>query len=394
MRFRTVVLVALLHVSACAFDGSNQVASSDSGFGSEPDAPTSGGDGGANQSDAGELGCQNFASLFNACAIEPTSGDLALTLSGTYTFNTDNGVLEDPAGDPVETQSAEVSALNGTIRVLMTNSFVLGRDSALRAEGDLPFAIGAFETLSIEGLLDVGRGGAGARSNCEEGNGSAGGDLRGGGAFQGAGGNGGLGNGDGNTQGERGIGGTADNALPASPLGGCPGGDGGEGEDDGGSGGDGGGAIYLSSGTQVVISGGIQAAGDGAQGGRESGGGFADAGGGGGGSGGYIFIEAPTVVISGAIAANGGGGGEGSGDGDQGNDGQPGSLNAIAASGGADGSPTGSDGGAGSFGAVLAGLSVDVAENGGAGGGGGGAGFIIIAADNAMLAGSISPPAL
>jgi len=394
MRARAVVVVAFLGASACAFDGSNQLASSDSGTNPDGDQDA------AEDTPDGDPGCQNFASLFNACAIDPTSGELALTETGTYTFDTDNGVLMDPSGTPIDTQSAIVSALNGSIRVLMTDSFVLGTASALRADGEYPIAIGAFGTLSIEGVLDVGRGGAGARSDCQASSGSSGGDLNGGagggggGGFQGAGGTGGLGNGDGANQGARGPGGLAASAVPTSPLGGCPGGGGGDGEDDGGDGGVGGGAIYLSSGTQVVVSGGLQAGGSGARGGRENGGGFADAGGGGGGSGGYIFLEAPTVLVSGAVAANGGGGGEGSGDGDPGTDGQPGSLNAIPALGGAGSSPTGSDGGSGSAGSVLDGTSVNKPENGGAGGGGGGAGFVLVEASNSMLSGSISPPAI
>ncbi len=391
MRCRTVVLVAVLSASACAFDGSNQVASSDSE--DNPNLP----DADVNSPDV-NLECQNFASLFNACAIDPTSGDLELTKQGVYDFDTDDGLLTDPSGTSVQVRSVVVSAPNGSMRVIMTDSFLLGSSSVLRAEGELPIAIGAFNTLSVQGMLDVGRGGAGARSDCPASNGSRGEDRffgaggGGGGGFQGAGGNGGDGNDDGFDQGDLGPGGEATTAAPVSPLGGCPGGDGGDGEDDGGNGGVGGGAVYLSSGTEVEIRGGVQAGGSGARGGQDNGMGFADAGGGGGGSGGYIFLEAPIVSVSGAVAANGGGGGEGSGGGDQGSDGQPGSLNAIPANGGSGGSSSGSNGGSGSAGASLDGASAGN-SNGGGGGGGGGAGFVFIEAQSIEGSGSISPPA-
>ncbi len=383
--------------AACSFDGSNVAVANDSAVSEEVDATLTGSDATDERPDA-QLGCQNFASLFDACAQGADSGDLALTEPGTYVFNTDSGVLVNPDGEAIPHESIVVAGAEEEVRVLLAESFTLGTASALRGVGALPLGIASHQTLSIEGVIDVGRGGAGARNECGDSSGSDGENQiggaggGGGGGFQGSGGSGGEGNADGTT----GVAGAGGDALgqPLSPRGGCPGGEGGRGEDPEGAPGVAGGAVYLTSGVQIVISGGVQAGGGGGQGGRETGLGPADSGGGGGGSGGYIMLEAPTVTISGAVAANGGGGGEGSGDGDQGNDGGAGTLNAIPAAGGGGGSPTGAQGAAGSAGADLVGPSVTESENGGGGGGGGGAGFIIVDTANASLSGIISPPAL
>lgn len=74
-------------------------------------------------------------------------------------------------------------------------------------------------------------------------------------------------------------------------------------------GGGGGGAIQLTAGLRVRISGVISAGGAGGGGG--AGGTGACAGGAGGGSGGGVLVEAPSVEVTGTIAANGGGGGGG-----------------------------------------------------------------------------------
>jgi len=382
MRRLDVLILAALCGGGCSFDESNQVAASD-----EPtvgtDARPGIDDAGADGSDA-DLGCQNFASHFDACSVNPTSGSIALNLPGTYLYNTDDATLTDPQGTLVGHQSMNVAALQGDIHVVVADAFLLGGESTLRAIGALPLAIGAFGDVRVAGVIDVGRGGAGARDDCQASNGGDGGNENGGGGggggggYQGAGGVGGEGNGDGINQGSPGSAGVAA-SIPASPLGGCPGGDGGDGEDSGGRGGVGGGAIYLASATQIVIAGGIDAGGDGADGGDETGLGFADAGGGGGGSGGYVFLEAPSVTVSGVVAANGGGGGEGSGGASAGANGEAAALSTIPARGGAGSSGSGSDGGAGSASATLNGTDIVDSRNGGAGGGGGGAGFILIA---------------
>ncbi len=396
----STVLVAMLLVSACAFDGSNSSTANDPG--NTVDAS----DGDPSNTDAmsasqdAQPGCQNYATHFDACAIDPENDDeLNLNDPGQYTYNTDTGTLLDPSNNEVTHKNMLISASQGSIRVVVTNTFSLARDAVLRAEGSVPLAIGAFSTLAIGGVIDVSRGGAGARDLCGTSNGSNGGDEDGGGggggggAFRGQGGDGGLGNGDGGNQGTVGPGGMAAN-IPTSPLGGCPGGAGGRGEDQGGNRGMGGGAITLAAGTQITISGGIQAGGAGGQGGREGGAGFADAGGGGGGSGGYIFLEAPALKISGIVAANGGSGGEGSGNGSQGNNGNSGVFGNVPAIGGTGGSPTGSDGANGSAADTLAGGTVMVSEDGGAGGGGGGAGFILFTSADRDISGAISPASM
>lgn len=401
MKRLSILWGAILVASACTFDGSNQGSLSNDGGVSvdarDNDASTSL-DAGVVGID-GPLGCQNFATHFNACLIAEDSDDLILGDTGEYTYNTTDGILEDPSGSKIEHLSTLVSAAEGDIRVLVTGSFLLGGSARLRAEGRYPLAIGAYGELVVEGTIDVSQGGAGARDQCGTSNGADGGDENagagggGGGGFQGAGGNGGMGNEDGNAnnQGAIGLGGVAA-GQPASPLGGCPGGDGGDGEDDGGNGGLGGGAIYLASGTQLLISGIVNAAGSGGEGGDERGGGFADAGGAGGGSGGHILLEAPALSIAGILAANGGGGGEGSGNGEQGNNGVEGGASSVAAFGGFGGSSTGSDGASGSVANQLNGGIVSVSEAGGAGGGGGGAGFIQVIGSNPSQSGIVSPP--
>ncbi len=396
----STILVAMLLVSACAFDGSNTSVAADPGNTVDAsDGDPSNTDAIAASPDA-ESGCQNFATHFDACAIDPENDDeLNLNDVGEYTYDTATGILLDPARNDVPHTSALVLAAQGDIRVVITTTFSVGRDAVLRAVGSIPLAIGAFDSLTIGGVIDVSRGGAGARGLCGTSNGSNGGNENGGGggggggAFRGQGGDGGLGNGDGGNQGAVGPGGMATN-IPTSPLGGCPGGDGGRGEDPGGNRGVGGGAITLAAGTQITISGGIQAGGAGGQGGREGGMGFGDAGGGGGGSGGYIFVEAPALKISGIVAANGGSGGEGSGNRQQGRNGNGGVFGNVPAIGGTGGSSTGSDGANGSAADTLAGGTVMVSEDGGAGGGGGGAGFILFTSADRDISGAISPASM
>ncbi|MBI4821730.1 MAG: hypothetical protein HY791_36050 [Deltaproteobacteria bacterium] len=98
-------------------------------------------------------------------------------------------------------------------------------------------------------------------------------------------------------------------------------------------GGGGGGAVQISAGQEVRISGSINASGGGGGWGRS---GDSCNGGGGGGSGGGILLEAPRVELSGAtkIVANGGGGGSGGGTDNSGNSGSDGLLGSDPASGG------------------------------------------------------------
>ncbi len=131
-----------------------------------------------------------------------------------------------------------------------------------------------------------------------------------------------------------------------------------------------GGAIQISAGGSIIVSGSgvVDASGGG---GRRA---FNDAGGGGGGSGGAILLEAPVVTISGSIGANGGGGGQGGVTGDYGANGATGDAIIWPAS-GALGSSFAGGGGAGSNDVGVAGDGTDAQH---AGGGGGGAGRIRI----------------
>ncbi len=402
VQYRYLVIALSLHAAGCTFNGSTEAggASGDAGDNRVPNGDGGsdpGGDGGDNTPDATAI-CQSFSSYMDTCAITMTSGGLDLSMTGEYKYDTMIGTLEDPNGLEIKHESGVYMASEGEIRIVLVDSFLLGPDSSLRAEGPMPFGIASFGDVQIQGFIDVGSDGAGARGKCETSSGSNGGDNNGGagggggGGFQGPGGAGGEGDGDGASQGAAGAGGLA-STVPLSPIGGCRGGRGGDGEDPGGKAGRAGGAVYLASATLISISGGIQAGGQGGEGGDESGGGFADAGGGGGGSGGYILLEAPSVNSSGVLAANGGAGGEGSGDGDGGNDGQDGQASDLPAAGGTGGSPTGSDGAVGSAAATVAGGSVLVSEAGGAGGGGGGTGFIFVLPSQS-LGGITSPPAL
>jgi hypothetical protein len=252
-------------------------------------------------------------------------------------------------------------------------------DETLRASGTRPLVLLATDTITANAMIDVGshRGatpefGAGADpATCDAGTapttgtytsgGGAGGSFLG---LGGAGGAGGLG-------GAGGMPGAAASTV-TELRGGCPGQDGDSVSSDKSIGGHGGGAVFLIAGNQILVSGGINAAGEGGGGGVNCN--VPSSGGGGGGAGGMIGFDAPTVVGSGLILANGGGGGGGC-------------DHSVAGKAGAD--PTavtaaigGSGGGVGGNGS--AGTSAGPGAAGGkgscnmcsAGGGGGGAGLI------------------
>ena len=332
-------------------------------------APDSGGDG----------ACTSFSSLLDTCTL-PAGGPVVL--SGNATLDTGTGALSPPVSTQVTT--VEVVTTGGqTVRVLVASDFSVNPTATLRALGPEPLVIVATANVQLDGALDVGAGGAGARATCitagQVGQDEAGGAGGGGGAgFGAAGGAGGQGNSDG-SHGLGGMGGAA-SAVPMDLVGGCPGGKGGTGTDPGGAGGLGGGAVYLVARGQIVegVSGEILAGGGGGDGGHVVGIDIGDAGGGGGGSGGLIELEAPTVQCRGVLAANGGGGGEGSGSATTGNAGQAGLASTMQASGGSGGSATGSDGARGGARQQPGGGAVTTIDQGGGGGGGGGVGFVIV----------------
>jgi hypothetical protein len=234
----------------------------------------------------------------------------------------------------------------------------------VRVSGLRPLVLAAVRSISIGGAVDVSSSGTNdgpnaSWSGCDvtaiDGSGSGGGA---GGSFHGAGGTGG---------------GTAA-GVPAPGIadgfhGGCR----------GGAavfpGGAGGGAVYLVAGTDIHVTGVVNADGAPGLGGLQ---GAMPSGGDGGGAGGYIGLDAPMITVDqlAAIVANGGGGGGGAGN----SKGEAGGLafagNGYFSSGGLGGGigPVGGDGGDGASGSFGGGPGLP--NTGGGGGGGGSAGYI------------------
>lgn len=210
--------------------------------------------------------------------------------------------------------------------------------------------------------------------------------------------------GAGGTHGTLGGGGTQPVGTPELvPLvGGAPGQDA-----CGARGGTGGGALQITAGKAISVTGTISAGGGGGRGGGSGG---LCLGGAGGGAGGALLFEAPTVNLTGTIAANGGGGGGGGSNGyASGGSGARGGLAGGAAGGAGEsnhgcalnGYTVGGDGGTGSrtAGGGL-GEASDVISGClggtiylGAGGGGGGGGRIRVNAAHGCNCGGVFSPA-
>ncbi len=340
--------------------------------------------------------CMSFSSQVDTCMLTQVSD--TLTIAGDYTYDTNHGAFTSGA-PPLSVTHMQMNGQAGPMDVILVTDLRMMPNARLRAVGDLPLAILAWNTITIDenAIIDVSSGGAGARTTCPGGaldgkpdGGGAGGG--GGGGFAAAGGSGGNGDKDGPPATPGGPGGAAATPPPLGPLGGCPGARGGDGDDTGGSGGAGGGAIYLVAAIRMDFGAGsgINAGGAGGRGGAKTGLNNGDAGGGGGGSGGIIMLEAPILRAAGTFAANGGAGGEGSGGGGEGDDGAPGALSTAAAVGGNGSSDSGTDGGAGGAQVSTAGGSVTAFDDGGGGGGGGGVGYVIIKSMDAVI--SVSSP--
>lgn len=256
--------------------------------------------------------------------------------------------------------SYQVSEGTGTegesLRIVTLRSLRVTEGTVVEVSGDEPLVIVALDSIDIQGELHVQYGELGGAAT----SGSEGTGLGPGGGQSSAVT---LQNGAGGTYCGRG-GAAGDGTASAEPYGGIylvplQGGSSGGGRFSGA----GGGALQLSAGASLRVSGVISAPGQGMD--------NVDAGGG---SGGGILLEAQAVEITGIVAANGGGGA--SEDKRDGEDGQPGDVQAA----GGVSPDDGAAGGAGSGGAVVDALdgAAPTAENRGGGSGGGGAGRIRI----------------
>ncbi len=321
--------------------------------------------------------------LFEACVFTTTVPPLLNTTAGQIDTDADcNRVVAQQ--DPAETEVCIVAATNVVI------------ESGITVTGTRPLVLVALEILSISGTLDASSGharapAAGATSaTCAAGAGEIP-DNGGGGGGAGAsfGSMGGAG-----AEGNDGAGGAVNQIAPrpAYMRGGCAGGAGGDSSagPEGGAAGAGGGAVYLIAGTEILISGRINASGAAGLGGRADSSGRGS-GGGGGGSGGVIGFDAPmTTIAAGAILiANGGGGGSGGGTTSVGQPGGEANLNVPphGAAGGVGGSGIG---GNGAFAATPA-----AAGTQSAGGGGGGLGFVVVYGERVIdQSASLSPAAI
>jgi len=340
-------------------------------------------------------GCTSFSSQLDTC---PLSLTMDLELNGSVIYDTSlhvltvNGVALPVTSLTLATQASDVDAL-------LVHDLHVVEGTTVRAVGALPFAIVASGSVTIDddAMIDVGAGGAGARTTCDglatagaaSGNGAGGG---GGGGFGANGGDGGVGNSDLGAPAAGGHKSLAVAAMPAGPLGGCPGASGGKGDVMGGAGGLAGGALYIVAATSITL--GPRAtltAGGGGGGGGGHGNAAGDDGGGGGGSGGLIFVEAPQLLATqGVIVANGGGGGEGSSEESGGAAGTNGALSTSRAAGGAGSSANGADGGLGGSSLAGEGSVGGGGKPGGGGGGGGGIGFVHLVSADPQI-GVVSP---
>ncbi|GMU59218.1 MAG: hypothetical protein AMXMBFR34_09810 [Myxococcaceae bacterium] len=319
---------------------------------------------------------------------------------GTTTLDTGgpNGALtwtNNCAGNPTSVSFTELVLGTHRAVLLYTDALTVAPGSQLRATGGRALIIAVRGSAGVHGVIDVGStagdAGAGSGAGCTAGVGlrgaarsfggheMAGGS--GGGAFGTAGGAGGSGDG---TMG--GVGGVPQGTPQLVPLqGGCPGGQGGAADVSPAPGGRGGGALQLTVGGTLSVTGLITAYGAGGAGGMYDA--VDTGGGGGGGSGGGLLLEANvfTMGTAGTLTANGGGGGQGAaeasgtGTAPSGANGSP--VAAGPAPGGAS-SACGGNGGSGAAGSTAAqsGLNESCSSGGSGGGGGGGVGRIFIRA--------------
>lgn len=385
---------ALAALTACSFapPPSGAIDASPGGDGSQIDALIIDIDGMIE--DAPPVTCADFMPQATPRHVEPCQalpGGAWVIDTPFGLYNTDNGGSYLNGPDP---QSYDI----GPLHVISVSKFTIQNGAGLRVVGTRPLLILSWDTIEVQGTLDVsserdgnivvvGAGGSPGSGLCmAAGNGENSQDCGGGGGggFGAAGGNGGDGKG-GNQNNEGGAGGNA-LAMPTTVRGGCPGGNGGTGQTRG-LGGPGGGAVQLTAKGAMTINGRIHAGGAGGDGGH------GDGGGGGGGSGGYIGLDASSLSIgpNAILAANGGGGGTGC-DAMTGPDGENGRLSTSAAGGGGETQcvkPEG--GGEGGAQAQTSGAEGQPSPGDSAGGGGGAAGYILVWAGSFANNGTSSP---
>lgn len=376
------------------------VAASDAGDSgiSQFDAPIGQPDGSFGLSDGGALTCADWALaplLFDPCVDVPiVTESLILDMPGLYRFDTDTGVLRDPADTIVAVTTLVVNATTEDAMVMVVGNFQLSADSSLRVAGSRSLLIVSWNSIQVDGEIDLSstasQPGAGANSvQCNAATPGTSGDNGGGGGAGGGFGEIGGAGGTGSAGTVNNPGGDPGLALPENFHGGCAGSVGGLGNGGGLAGsGSGGGAVFLSARSDMGIAGKIHAGGEGGRGSNGT-----RAGGGGGGSGGYIGLESNVLTLQAGsvLASNGGAGGGGANQslGSNGEDGQASTQSAVGGQG--ELSPEGDGGNGGSL--VSAGQSGADAQRG-AGGGGGGVGVIQIRSKNLTNdTASISPAA-
>lgn len=270
--------------------------------------------------------------------------------------------------------------LNGTLRATGAKPLVLLSTGSIATGTSAVIDVGSHRVRAI-GSPETGAG-ADPASACAGGTSPTNGGGGAGGSFTGLGGNGGNGNNMVNTGGSPVSVATAITEL----RGGCAGQDGQGGIGERGVRGHGGGAVFLIALDRIDIEGGIDAGGEGGAAGITN-----SSGAGGGGAGGMIGFDAPRITVTSLLLANGGAGGEGSGQATPGKDGAD-ATDTTAAKGGAGNTGNGGDGGNGSAGAAAGAGGPGNTGSSGGGGGGGGAG-IIKAPNGASLGNMVSPAA-
>ncbi len=386
--------------------------------------------------------CSNGACVPDPTFLNVNASDIVFTGLGATSLTRDC-VLNTTANPPTLTPPNCFTGSNGSFALrnvsqsnsgppatlLLATRFSVAANVKLSVFGDRPLIIIAQDTLTVAGTLDVSSpttltsslaGPGSSPSACtgtsDDGASSDSGGARyssggAGGTFGSKGGNGGAAKSSNPTTVQNG--GVASTPLGASMLtltplrGGCDGGNGGSsigfGSASGPKGisGRGGGAIQLSAGTKVLVSGQVFANGGG---GFEGSSASPYCGAGGAGSGGGILIDTPSLELSSSTAAliavgGGGGAGErmngtlGTGNGDNGN------TDGSAALGGVGNSAGHGSGGAGAGKDSLGGISDALSGNNGtlqgransASGGGGGGGLGVIRINSAACTSNGSP---